>query len=304
MVLGEPTLQILPDAHQHLHLVGSAQERLAREVAAGVERHAAGRRLLDVSCGRGGAAAVFADTGFDVAGVDLVPYNVVRAGERADGGFVVGDATALPFADGAFDVCVSVDAPLYFPDEGGFFREARRVIGDHGVVAVSDLVVPDGLGADARRELRAFADAWDMAGVASTSEYGEHLAGNGFDVVEVRSVTSNSIVRFGRWALRYLLLDCTGIQRPLLISSASTRTTSRGRSRRPVRPSTTWSTCCCTPPCADRDRRPGRATSGFPGRSLRGSPRVATARLVLPGEGIARRALSRRRRRRTLRVPS
>jgi len=198
------------------HLVGSPQERLAREVVGGLSANVEGSSLLDVGCGRGGPAGVFESAGYDVTGIDLVRYNVELATENADGSFVVGDATHLPFADSSFDACVSVDAPLYFPDKDSFFAEARCVLHDDGVLGISDLVVPDDLTDAEREDVQEFADAWDMAGVSTSGEYGEYLGRNGFEVVKARNVTRNSIGRFGKWALLYLVLDSVGVQRPFL----------------------------------------------------------------------------------------
>jgi len=198
------------------HLIGSPQKRLAREVLGGMSTYAGGNSLVDIGCGRGGPAGVFERMGYDVTGIDLVPYNVERAKKSADGGFVVGDATRLPFEDNSFDVCVSIDAPLYFPDKEDFFDETRRVVRDTGVFCVSDLVVPDDLSSSEMAEVQDFADAWDMAGVSTTAEYGKYLGENGFEVLKLRNITQNSIGRFGGWALLYLLVDRTRLQRPLL----------------------------------------------------------------------------------------
>ena len=68
----------------------------------------AGRRVLDVGCGYGQWLADLESLGAEralLAGVDLVPERAERARARLGGADIrVGDATALPFEDGSFDL--------------------------------------------------------------------------------------------------------------------------------------------------------------------------------------------------------
>jgi ubiquinone/menaquinone biosynthesis C-methylase UbiE len=64
-------------------------------------------RLLDVGCGGGAHAVVFAEHGWTVTGVDVSPAQLDLA--RGRGVEVVeADAAALPFEDGSFDATVSM----------------------------------------------------------------------------------------------------------------------------------------------------------------------------------------------------
>src|SRR3954470_10052443 len=72
-----------------------------------------GQRVLDVAAGAGNAAiAAAAGVGADVVALDVTP-ELLAAGEvaaehrGAPVEWVEGDATELPFADGAFDVVLS-----------------------------------------------------------------------------------------------------------------------------------------------------------------------------------------------------
>jgi SAM-dependent methyltransferase len=52
---------------------------------------------------------------------------------------VNGDATRLPFRDGAFDGVISVEAAFHFPSRDAFFAEVRRVLRPGGVLTMSDI---------------------------------------------------------------------------------------------------------------------------------------------------------------------
>ena len=104
--------------------------------------------VLDVATGSGNAAIAAARRGCDVVGVDYVPALLDRARRRTaaeglDVQFVDGDAEALPFADGSFDVVSSVFGSMFAPDQERTASELVRVTrpgGRIGVVAHT----PDG----------------------------------------------------------------------------------------------------------------------------------------------------------------
>ena len=68
-----------------------------------------GSRVLEVGCGTGSNLALFADSGCEVSGIDMSPAMLDRAktklGEAA--GLHLGDASAMPFGDGSFDLVVA-----------------------------------------------------------------------------------------------------------------------------------------------------------------------------------------------------
>ncbi len=94
-------------------------------------------RVLDVGCGPGHLAAAVMEQGRDVVAVDLDPRQVQIAKSNHSGLDVrVGDAAALPFDDGAFDVVVTSESYHHWPDTDAGASEARRVLrsGGHFVV--------------------------------------------------------------------------------------------------------------------------------------------------------------------------
>jgi SAM-dependent methyltransferase len=67
-----------------------------------------GLRTLDLACGEGRLGRMLQSIGHRVAGVDAAPTMVaLAAGHQVREPAVLGDAAALPFSDGAFDLVVA-----------------------------------------------------------------------------------------------------------------------------------------------------------------------------------------------------
>lgn len=110
-----------------------------------------GDRVLDVACGTGIVARTAADlvgpTG-RVTGLDLNPAMLtVAARVRPDLTWEQGDAVALPFTAGSFDVVLSQMALMFIGDRAAAVREVARVTAPGGRVGV---LVPSEL---ARQEM-------------------------------------------------------------------------------------------------------------------------------------------------------
>lgn len=89
-------------------------------------------RVLDVATGSGNAALAAARRGCSVVGLDYVPALLERARLRAnaeglEAEFIEGDAEALPFQDGSFDVVSSVFGSMFAPDQERTAGELARV---------------------------------------------------------------------------------------------------------------------------------------------------------------------------------
>lgn len=132
--------------------VMAASEKLCEAV----DPHA-GQRVLDVACGSGNAALVAARRYCDVTGVDYVPALLDRARQRAAAegsnvSFTEGDAQALPVADAAFDVVLSVFGVMFAPDQTRAARELLRVCRSGGRIGLANWM-PEGWGGDFFRAL-------------------------------------------------------------------------------------------------------------------------------------------------------
>jgi SAM-dependent methyltransferase len=94
-------------------------------------------RTLEIGCGEGRVARDLADRGYAVTGLDIAP-SLVAAAADADPRpeFVVGDAAALPFADGAFDLVVSYNSLIDVDDMRATVAGAGRVLRSGGHLCV------------------------------------------------------------------------------------------------------------------------------------------------------------------------
>jgi SAM-dependent methyltransferase len=100
-----------------------------------------GDRVLDIGCGTGVVAheaARRAGAAGRVVGLDLNPRMLAVARRVApEIEWRQGDAGALPFEDGAFDVVTSQYALMFFPDRARALREMWRVLAPGGRLAVA-----------------------------------------------------------------------------------------------------------------------------------------------------------------------
>lgn len=135
----------------------------------------AGRRVLDVGCGRGGAIAVlhrFFSPG-KIVGLDLSPGAIDfcrRVHNYAEVSFMCGDAEQLPFPARSFDSVINIESSHSYPDVAAFYAEVHRVLEPGGVFLYAD-TIPAGEVA-ARLEL---------------------LSRQGFGIELARDITSNVV---------------------------------------------------------------------------------------------------------------
>ncbi len=112
----------------------------------------AGERVLDVACGTGNTALAARARGAVVTGLDLTPELLAVAERRAadegwdDVTWQIGDAEAMPFPDGAFDVVVSSCGLMFAPDQQKVADEVARVTRRGGRVAIQAWTGESGVG--------------------------------------------------------------------------------------------------------------------------------------------------------------
>jgi phthiocerol/phenolphthiocerol synthesis type-I polyketide synthase E len=97
----------------------------------------AGKRVLDVGCGRGGTIVTLLRY-CDIArgtGMDLSTEAVMfcrRRHQFPNAHFANGDAERLPFADAAFDAVTNIESSHTYPTVESFYREVHRVLAPGG----------------------------------------------------------------------------------------------------------------------------------------------------------------------------
>lgn len=134
-------------ALDQFHAGGLTATRKLAELA-GIER---GAKVLDAGAGLGGPARFLAEAyDCEVVGVDLTPGFVTvaqtltaRTGLQEKVRFQIGDLTALPFADGSFDVVWTQHVVMNIHDRARLYREIRRVLKPGGKFAFHDAVAAD-----------------------------------------------------------------------------------------------------------------------------------------------------------------
>ena len=127
--------------------------------------------VLEVSCGQGGGADFVARTFRPslTIGIDASVANVRLARHRASLPgleFQVGNAERMEFADGSFDVVLSIEASHLYEDRARFFGEAFRVLRPGGYLCYTD-------------------DCW------ADEDCTEELHDVGFELLERTEITSN-----------------------------------------------------------------------------------------------------------------
>jgi ubiquinone/menaquinone biosynthesis C-methylase UbiE len=111
-----------------------------------------GQRVLDVAAGTGNVAIRAAEAGARVVALDLAPEHL-EAGRREAAArgvaldWVEGDAEALPFGDGEFDVVTSSFGAMFAPDHRRVADELLRVCRPGGTIGMANFT-PEGLGAE------------------------------------------------------------------------------------------------------------------------------------------------------------
>jgi len=141
-IVDQFTRQAVPFAEMPNHSDEEAMRLTLETIGVGP-----GDRVLDVACGPGIVACELARIARHVTGSDLTPAMLEQARERQRQAGLTnvtwdqGDATALPYADGAFDLVVTRYSFHHFLNPRAALAEMRRVCRPGGKLAVIDVLV-------------------------------------------------------------------------------------------------------------------------------------------------------------------
>jgi SAM-dependent methyltransferase len=161
----------------------------------------AGQKVLDVAAGAGNAAVAAARRFANVTASDYVPALLERGRERAAAErlpvtFVEGDAEALPFADGSFDVVLSTFGVMFAPNQEQAASELLRVCRPGGTIGLANWTAEGWLGDVFRTNGK---HVPPPAGVSSPLSWGNEarlrdLFGDG--IAELRTTRRDFIFRY------------------------------------------------------------------------------------------------------------
>lgn len=155
--------------------------------------------ILDIGSGIGGPARYFAHRfGCEVTGIDLTAEfcDVARDLTRALGlenrvRFELGNALAMPFADGRFDGAYSMNVSMNIADKAAFYREIHRVLKPGAWLMLSELA--KGTGGDPDYPTP-WANTARESFLSTPEETRTGLEGAGFDVVRLQDTLQQALM--------------------------------------------------------------------------------------------------------------
>jgi demethylmenaquinone methyltransferase/2-methoxy-6-polyprenyl-1,4-benzoquinol methylase len=135
--------EVAPRYDRTNDVLSAGQDRRWRRAVVAALDLRPGERLLDLAAGTGTSSEPFADGGVHVVPCDF-SLGMLRVGRRRrpDLAFVAGDATRLPFADGAFDAVTVSFGLRNVHDPAAGLRELRRVTRHGGRLVVCEFSHP------------------------------------------------------------------------------------------------------------------------------------------------------------------
>ena len=167
-----------------LHLGGAVAAHELAELVEISER----TRVLDLGCGIGGPARLFASQfGAEVVGIDVTDEFIQtaasltrRCGLSSRATFLTASALALPFDEESFDRCVLLHVGMNIDDKATLFAEAFRVLRPGGLFGVFDVMqTADG---ELTYPLPWATDA-DISFLATPEKYADDALAAGFSMV-------------------------------------------------------------------------------------------------------------------------
>ncbi len=183
--------------------IASASRRTVQRMAAKAGT-LAGKHVLDLGSGYGGAARVLAgDYGAHVTCLNLSAVENERNRTLTqDAGLdhritvIDGSFDSMPFDGEEFDLAWSQDAILHAPDRRAVLDEVARVLKPGGAFIFTDPMQADDL--QNAEALQPIYDRIHLPDLASFGFYREELAGRGFEEVSIEELTGHMRTHYAR----------------------------------------------------------------------------------------------------------
>lgn len=170
-----------------------------------------GLQLLDVGCGTGKAGCRIAGE-FDcqVTGISPSQGCIDKAnalarqlGMAESAQFLIGDGTAMQFADEQFDRVWVMESSHLMDDKGALLGECARVLKPGGRLVLCDLVLQAKLPLtrviEFRDDFLLLKDAFGRARMETLEFYRDQLQGHGLTVDHSRDISSETLATFQHW---------------------------------------------------------------------------------------------------------
>ena len=182
--------------NQHLALLN--KNRILYQVA-GIQ---AGDQVLDAGCGIGGSSIWMAKQhGNRVTGITIsakqAGYAQQHARRHAVGElveFAVEDFCATRFPDQSFDVVWALESSCHALNKGDFLREAYRLLRKGGRLVVCDgFLLQRRFNEPQWQAVVTCLNGWAVPNLCSRQEFSELLAGQGFQSIQCRDITAQTM---------------------------------------------------------------------------------------------------------------
>ena len=164
-----------------------------------------GLYLLEVGCGRGGGIRFLHETlqpksatGLDFS-QNAINYSKGLSGKQKQNlHYHQGDAHALPFDAGSFDVIINVESSHIYADQAKFFKEVKRVLKPGGRFIIGDYRL---LGTEGMEKLHA-----DLSAAGLTQQHAREISDNVLMACKNDSARREAMISkapgFIKWYLR------------------------------------------------------------------------------------------------------
>lgn len=188
--------------------IAEAAEAMAAMVA-GAAGLCSSDAVLDVGCGYGACAVVYAERfrPASIVGIDITDTRIEHGRryveQRGQSGVIdlrVDSATDMHLESARFDKLLAIECAFHFDTRVDFLAEAARVLKPGGTLALTDLIPRRGVDVEryleAENQLAQDLDMYNRANAYDADAYAMHLRTAGFVDIRIEPMTEWTLGRF------------------------------------------------------------------------------------------------------------